>query len=58
MLQQLTCEKCQKTFGSLGGWRYHTSHNVCEAKPTEISAEAEEEEEEEPQANENKVGRL
>lgn len=32
---QRTCEKCQKTFGSLGGWKYHTSNNVCKPKPSE-----------------------
>ena len=37
---QLTCEKCQKTFKTRNGWRYHTSHNVCDV-------EEEEEEEEE-----------
>ena len=31
---QRTCEKCQKTFGTRAGWRYHTSHNVCETKPS------------------------
>ena len=37
--QQLTCEKCQKTFGSVGGWRYHTTHSVCDAKPADQSSE-------------------
>ncbi|CAM9138237.1 unnamed protein product, partial [Scytosiphon promiscuus] len=34
-----TCEKCQKTFGSRTGWKYHTQKGVCDAKP---SAEEEE----------------
>ena len=25
-----TCEKCQKTFGSRAGWKYHTDNRVCE----------------------------
>lgn len=35
---QRTCDKCQKTFGSLGGWIYHTSNNVCDSRAPEPSA--------------------
>ena len=49
---QLTCEKCQKTFGSKAGWKYHTTHNVCENKPAEEEDEEEEGEEEEEEEEE------
>ena len=36
---QRTCDKCNKTLGSLGAWKYHTSNNVCKPKPPEQPAE-------------------
>ena len=53
--QQLTCEKCQKTFSSLGGWKYHTSRSVCDAKPDDEAGSSAEEVNSEHEASLNKA---
>ncbi|CAN0436938.1 unnamed protein product, partial [Hapterophycus canaliculatus] len=30
-----TCGRCEKTFGSRAGWKYHTQKGVCDSKEPE-----------------------
>lgn len=53
-MSQLTCEKCQKTFATRPGWKYHTSHSVCDAKPSEPSTEEEKKQQEEKEKQQEK----